>query len=186
MNTRRLSLTVALLGLSTLIGASPANACKYCWAAEAAAGDLSQQALLQQDQANSTAGAFPLDTTISQFKPAAVPAALATPPPAGSIATSAADLRPIITKAASVKVPAVTATSQVVAASAPKSGHYADAGLLGLAAVGGVFCWRTLRVHPANWVLSRWPSSIPVDATPSSTSRPGRVNLTLPAVRIRR
>ena len=37
MNTRRLSQTVALLGLSTLLGASAAKACKYCWAAEQAA-----------------------------------------------------------------------------------------------------------------------------------------------------
>ena len=144
MNTRRLSLTVALLGLSTLLGASAANACKYCWAAEAAAGDLSQQALLQQDQANASAGAFPLDNTISQFKPAAAPAALATPPPADSIVTSAADLR-LTAKVPAVKAPVVTTPAQANAAPAPRSGHYADAGLLGLAAVGGVFCWRTRR-----------------------------------------
>ena len=144
MNTRRLSLTVALLGLSTLLGASAANACKYCWAAEAAAGDLSQQALLQQDQVNASAGAFPLDNTISQFKPAAAPAALATPPPAGSIATTAADLRPAKI-GAPVQAPVVSAIAPVAAAPIPKSGHYADAGLLGLAAAGGVFCWRTRR-----------------------------------------
>ena len=143
MNTRRLSLTVALLGLSTLLGVSAANACKYCWAAEAAAGDLSQQALLQQDQANTPAGAFPLDNTIGQFKPAAAPAALATPPPAGSIVTNAADLRPAATTPVA-KVSAVMASAPV-AAPVPKSGHYADAGLMGLVAAGGVFCWRTRR-----------------------------------------
>ena len=144
MNIRCLSLTVALLGLSTLLGTSVASACKYCWAAEAAAGDLSQQALLQQDQANTTPGAFPLDNAISQFKPAAAPAALATPPPAGSVVTSAADLRPV-TKAPAVQALAVSAPVVAAAAPVPKSGHYADAGLVGLAAVGGVFCWRTRR-----------------------------------------
>ncbi len=144
MNTRRLSQTVALLGLSTLLGASAAKACKYCWAAEAAAGDLSQQALLQQDQAATPAGAFPLDNTISQFKPAAAPTALATPPPADSVVTNADGLR-VTAKVPVAPAPVVPVAAPVALASVPKSGHYADAGLLGLAAVGGVFCWRTRR-----------------------------------------
>lgn len=147
MKTRRLSLTAALLGLFTLAGGTAAHACKYCWAAEAAAGDLSQQSLLPQDQANNPPGSFPLDSTISQFKPAPALATLATPPPAGSIATSAADLRPA-TAPAVVASPApavVSPAAQSSIAQAHGSGHYADAGLLSLAAVGGVFCWRTRR-----------------------------------------
>ncbi len=143
MNTRRLSLTVALLSLSTLFGASVASACKYCWAAEAAGADYAQQTMLPQGQADTPPGAFPLDNTIGQFKPAA-PAALATPPPTGSIVTNAADLRPAV-QAPAVKAAAAIATIQTAAAPVPKSGHYADAGLMGLAAVGGVFCWRTRR-----------------------------------------
>ncbi len=138
MKIRRSILTVALLGVSTLVGVNAARACKYCWAAEAAAGDMSQQALLAQDQANTAPGAFPLDGAISQFKPTAAPTALATPPPAGSIATNAADLRP-------AKAPVALKATASVATRPAASGHFADAGLLGLATAGGVFCWRTRR-----------------------------------------
>ncbi len=143
MKTRRLTLTVALLGVSMLVGTSAARACKYCWAAEAAAGDLSQQALLQQDQA-APPGTFPLDSTISQFKPAPAPATLATPPPTGSIVTSAADLR-ATTVVPTAKVSFTSAAAQSAVAPVRASGHFADAGLLGLATMGGVFCWRTRR-----------------------------------------
>lgn len=143
MKPRRLSLTVALLGVSMLVGVNAARACKYCWAAEAAAGDLSQQALLQQDQ-TAPPGTFPLDSTISQFKPAPAPATLATPPPTGSIVTSAADLR-TTTVVPTAKISFAPATVQSAVAPTRASGHFADAGLLGLATVGGVFCWRTRR-----------------------------------------
>ncbi len=155
MNTRRLSQTVALLGLSTLLGASAARACKYCWAAEQAGADYAQQTMLPSGQPDTQSGAFPLDGTISQFKPAAAPTALATPPPAGSVVTDAAGLR-VAVKAPAAPAPAPVQVAiakpspvpvQTVAAAPvpPKSGHYADAGLLGLAAAGGVFCWRTRR-----------------------------------------
>ena len=146
MNTRSLSLTVALLGLSVLAGGLNARACKYCWSAEMAASEATQQSMLPQGPANNPPGAFPLDNAISQFAPTAAPSALATPPPAGSIVTSAADLRPTTaTTAISSSPPAPVAVASSAHLPARAAGHYADAGLLGLAAVGGVFCWRTRR-----------------------------------------
>lgn len=134
MKTRRFSLTVALLGFSVLAGGVTAHACKYCWSAERAASEYTQQSMLPQGPANNPPGAFPLDSTISQFQPAAAPTALATLPADGSVVTSSAGLRT-----------ATAPNAAAVARPAQVAGHYADAGLLGLAAVGGVFCWRTRR-----------------------------------------
>ncbi len=61
-------------------------------AAEAAAGDLAASPAAAGPE-HATPGGFPLDSTISQFQPAPASAMLATPPPTGSIVTSAADLR---------------------------------------------------------------------------------------------
>lgn len=134
MKNRRHSPLVALLGLSLLVGGSAARACKYCWSAERAASEYTQQSMLPQGPADNPPGAFPLDSTINQYKPSA----LAALPPGSAIVTSASDLRP-------TRVSAPVAVASAVIQSPRAAGHYADAGLLGLAAVGGVFCWRTRR-----------------------------------------
>ena len=139
MKTRCLLFTVGLLAVLALAGANAARACKYCWSGEnVEAADYARQAMqppTAPDQAN---GAFPLDAAISQFQPAA-------PSATDKAITSAADLRTVRIAAALPPVAPAFAPKATAEFARRGSTHYADAGLLGLAAVGGVFCWRTRR-----------------------------------------
>ena len=146
MNTRRFLLAAGLLAVSALAGAPAARACKYCWSAEnAEAADYARQAMQEASAPKPADGAFPLDGTINQFQPAAQSATLAAPPTASAVVTSGADLRAARAAAANPP-PAPKIVPQATATLAPRpSNHIADAGLLGLATVGGVFCWRTRR-----------------------------------------
>ena len=140
MNSRCLTFLAGLLAVFSLVGAHSAHACKYCWSGEnAEAADYARQAMQAPSAPSQTAGAFPLDATISQFQPVA-PTAASTP------VTNAADLR-AARVAATNTTPAPVFAPKVTAEFAPRRSapHYADAGLLGLAAAGGVFCWRTRR-----------------------------------------
>ena len=139
MKLRRLTLTSGLLAVLALAGVTPARACKYCWSGEnVEAADYARQAMQAPAAPDQTTGAFPLDTTISQFQPT-VPTA------ADKAITNAADLR--TARSAITKLPAVPPFTPVATAEfvPRRAAHYADAGLLGLAAIGGVFCWRTRR-----------------------------------------
>ncbi len=148
MNSHRLTFAAGLLAVLALTGTPAARACKYCWSAENAdAAEYARQAMQSAAAPPSQpSGAFPLDGAISQFQPAA-PATLAAPPDASTVVTSGADLR--AARAATTTLPPVppVSTPKVAATITPRPAtpHYADAGLLGLAAVGGVFCWRTRR-----------------------------------------
>ena len=146
MKSRRLLFAAGLIAISALAGTPAARACKYCWSAEnSEAADYARQAMQAASAPPPADGAFPLDGTISQFQPAAPSAILAAPPTASTVVTSGADLR-AARAAATTLPPAPKFTPQAVAVFAPRSStHFADAGLLGLATVGGVFCWRTRR-----------------------------------------
>ena len=87
MKTRRLILTAGLLTALTLNAPNAARACKYCWSGEnAEAAHYARQAMQAPSAPDQTTGAFPLDTTISQFQPAA-------PAVTDKAITNAADLR---------------------------------------------------------------------------------------------
>ncbi len=136
--------------LLAFAAAQSARACQYCQLA--AAGDPEAARMAAQIHGQ----AFPLDNVLKRYAPTTAPAILATPPPVASVVTKAADLpaaaqrRIALAPAASLPVPAkVPPVPSKVApaspASAGPSGHWADAGLLGLLAAGGFFCWRTRR-----------------------------------------
>ena len=144
MNFHRLTFAAGLLAVLALTGTPTARACKYCWSAENAdAAEYARQAMQSAAAPPSQpSGAFPLDGAISQFQPAA-PATLAAPPDASTVVTSGADLRAARAATTTLPIPAPKGAATITPR--PAAPHYADAGLLGLAAVGGVFCWRTRR-----------------------------------------
>ncbi len=105
-------------------------------------------------------GSFPLDASLSQYQAAPVSADLKVAPAADSVATSASALaaaapvvvhRPVLPPPAVVvkkdPVPVVAVKKDAAPAATINSviAHWTDACLLGLVAVGGVFCWRTRR-----------------------------------------
>ena len=131
-----------------LMAAGPAvRACQYCQMA--AAGDPEAARLAAQIHGEG----FPLEGIINQYAPTAPSANLSAPPAAASVATKASDLPTTVIRRATPPPPpaAVKPVSAPVVqmpslpAAAAGSAHWADAGLLGLLAVGGLFCWRTRR-----------------------------------------
>ncbi len=115
------------------------RACEYC---RMAAEDPEAARLALAAHASS--GAFPLQSTISQFKGDAPPAVLTAPPAASSVATSATDLparlrRPL----AASPTPKVSVVE--VPPTAARSSAWANAGLLGVFGCLGFFGWRTRR-----------------------------------------
>ncbi len=139
MKTSFLCLCAALV---FLVSGQVAGACQYC---EMMASDP------EAARFNSQVGAqnFPLEGVTSQYQAPAPSANLAVPPAAASVVTKASDLpttiirRPVapLPAAAAKPVPAVAAVRVNPAASS----HWADAGLLSLAAAGGLFWLRTRR-----------------------------------------
>ena len=131
-----------------LVSAGPAvRACQYCQMA--AAGDPEAARLAAQIHGQS----FPLEGIINRYAPSAAPASLSTPPPSASVITQVSDLPPTVLRRAAplpppvpVKnVPAPAVAQPPVLPITAGSSHWADAGLLGLLAAGGLFCWRTRR-----------------------------------------
>ncbi len=146
MKTSRLPFTALLLALSALAGVRAASACKYCYSAEnAAAADYARQAMSAPAAPDTTSGAFPLDATINQFQPAPAAATLSAAPAPDKVVTNATDLRAAKAAALGTAPTTVASAAPTTVVKGKGSAHYADAGLLGLAAVGGVFCWRTRR-----------------------------------------
>ena len=93
------------------------RACEYC---RMAAEDPEAARLALAAHASS--GAFPLQSTINQFKGDAPPAVLTAPPAASSVATSAADLpatRPSSPPAAPAKAPVVPSSARRAATAPP-------------------------------------------------------------------
>ena len=136
-------LTAALLLMAT----RPASrACQYCQMA--AAGDPEAARLAAQIHGQG----FPLEGIINQYAPVAPSANLTAPPTAASVATKASDLPTTVIRRATppplaakpAPAPRVDKAPPLPAAAAG-SAHWADAGLLGLLAAGGLFCWRTRR-----------------------------------------
>ena len=142
-----------LLLALVLMGAKPSGrACQYC---RMAATDPEAARMAAQIHG----GGFPLDATINQFAGIAPAATLTAPPAPDSVATSAADL-PVpaarrslpppptlpVLKAPMLRAPVAVSTRE---AKTPPPIRWSDAGLLGLAAAGGLFCWRTRRVAAA-------------------------------------
>ena len=131
-----------------LMAAGPAvRACQYCQMA--AAGDPEAARLAAQIHGES----FPLEGIITRYAPAAPAASLSAPPAAASVATKASDLPTTVLRRATPPpppavvppVPAPMLRAASLPTAAVGSGHWADAGLLGVAAVGGLFFWRTRR-----------------------------------------
>ena len=136
------SLCAALL----LMAAGPAGrACQYCQMA--AAGDPEAARLAAEIHG----GSFPLDGITSRFAAAVPSANLSAPPTAASVATTASDLPTTVLRRATPPPPTAVKPVPALAVQAPSlppaaaSVHWADAGLLGLLAAGGLFCWRTRR-----------------------------------------
>ena len=118
------------------------HACEYC---RMAAEDPEAARLALAAHASS--GAFPLQSTINQFKGDVPPAALTAPPTAGSVATSAVDL-PATVRRSLLPVTKAPVVQPVVAAAqrpAARSSTWANAGLLGVFGFLGIFGWRTRR-----------------------------------------
>ena len=121
-----------------------ARACQYC---RLAATDPEAARMAAQIHS----GGFPLDATINQFQGIAPTSTLSAPPAPDSVVTNAIDL-PVPTArlhTAPIPVPPalvqpVTTVPVIKAASKPV--RWSDAGLLGLATMGGLFCWCTRRV----------------------------------------
>ena len=134
-----------------LLAAGPAGrACQYCQMA--AVGDPEAARLAAQIHGES----FPLEGIITRYAPAAPAANLSAPPTAASVATKASDLPTTVIRRATpplppaavppvppVPAPMLRATSLPDATAG--STHWADAGLLGLVGIGGLFFWRTRR-----------------------------------------
>lgn len=135
MKTLFFCLLAALLVRTADIG----RACEYC---RLAAEDPEAARLALAAHASS--GAFPLQTTINQFKGDAPSAVLTAPPPAAAIATSAADL-PARAHRLSPPAPPAPAPLPVAAPTAARSATWANAGLLGVFGCLGFFGWRTRR-----------------------------------------
>ena len=114
------------------------RACEYC---RMAAEDPEAARLALA--AHASAGAFPLQSTINQFKGDVPPAVLTAPPAASSVATSAADL-PARTRR--VPPPAPPAPAARPAPAPAGSTTWANAGLIGLFGFLGFFGWRTRRI----------------------------------------
>ena len=136
-----------LCAVVLLMAAAPASrACQYCQMA--AAGDPEAARLAAQIHGES----FPLEGIITRYAPAVPAANLSAPPTAASVATKASDLPTTVLRRATPPPPAAVPpvpASMLRATSLPAatagSTHWADAGLLGLVAVGGLFFWRTRR-----------------------------------------
>ena len=131
-----------------LMAAGPAGrACQYCQMA--AAGDPEAARLAAQIHGES----FPLEGIITRYAPAAPDANLSAPPAAASVATKASDLPTTVLRRATTPpppvvvppVPAPMLRATALPDTTAGSTHWADAGLLGLVAVGGLFFWRTRR-----------------------------------------
>lgn len=152
MSVLRPLLSYLLVACVWLAGAGLVEACQYC---EAAA--YPREPLTGRNPAT-TYGDFPLDRAIGQIAPADPTA----PPPGSAITnTPAGKARAAAILAAAGGAPVAHATkaggfdgATVVASAAapvvPRTAarlpsRVADVGLLGLAAAGGVFCWRTRR-----------------------------------------
>lgn len=156
---RAFLLKITTAAVFAAVGLPGGRACQYCRQAyeDPEAGRM---------VTDNRGGSFPLDGSLGQYQPAAPSADLKTAPAPDSVATSASALavpatagadagapvvhRPVLPPppSAPAKVPAVVAKApapspdhQVQTAAA----HWADIGLLGLVAAGGVFCWRTRR-----------------------------------------
>lgn len=139
-----------LLPLLLLAALASADACQYCRLA-ATDPEAARMAAMMHS------GGFPLDATINRFQSANPSAVLMGPPTAGSVATSAADLpatprtagTAVETSAKSVAASPITSRTAGTAVptlkAAPKPVTWADAGLLGMLVIGGLFYWRTRR-----------------------------------------
>ena len=138
-----IGLFVASLLASTVM---TGQACQYC---RMAATDPEAARMAAQIHS----GGFPLDATINQFQGITPPAILAAPPAPDSVVTNAADLpvsparlhppaAPVAVAATRVVAPTITPETPVTSA------RWSNAGLLGLMAAGGLFCWRTRRGFP--------------------------------------
>ena len=138
--TLLLGLFIAALG-GTLV---PGHACQYC---RMAATDPEAARMAAQMHS----GGFPLDATINQFQGIAPAAVLTAPPAPDSVVTDAADLptagRVHPSPPPSVAAVPVRAPAETGAKIPPAPTRWADAGLLGLCAAGGLFCWRTRRTY---------------------------------------
>lgn len=138
MKTLFSCLLVVLLVRTADIG----RACEYC---RMAAEDPEAARLALAAHASS--GAFPLQSTINQFKGDTPPAVLTAPPSANSVATSAADLPTALARRVlppTTKAPVLPAAGTVPPQPAAKhSAAWANAGLLGLFGFLGFFGWRT-------------------------------------------
>lgn len=162
---RAFSLTVVALA-ATLTVASPltTRACQYC---RMALEDPESGRMVTDNRG----GSFPLDGALTQYQAAPVSPDLKTAPAETSVVTSASALTapatagttalpvvhrslvpPPATSVAVAKAPVSTPPVAVATKSpAPAPGintlisHWTDACLLGLAATGGIFCWRTRR-----------------------------------------
>ncbi len=142
------TLFFCLLAMLLVQTADVGRACEYC---RMAAEDPEAARLALAAHASS--GAFPLQSTINQFKGDAPPAVLTAPPSTGAIATSAADLPARARRLPSLavaKAPApVVSTAVSTAAAQPvvaaHSATWANAGLLGVFGFLGFFGWRTRR-----------------------------------------
>ena len=139
MKTLFFCLLIGLLVQAADLG----RACEYC---RMAAEDPEAARLALAAHASS--GAFPLQSTISQFKSDVPLAVLTAPPSASSVATSAADLpvnarRPLLPVAA--KAPVAVQSQAAPAHPAARSSAWANAGLLGFFGCLGFFGWRTRR-----------------------------------------
>ena len=134
-----------LMALLLIGGAAGARACQYCRMAA-----TNPEAARMAAQIHS--GGFPLDSTINQFQGIVPSATLTAPPTPGEVVTSAADLPVPVARLQALakeftqttKSSAAIDTTVKMPPTAPS--RWSDAGLLGLAAVGGLFCWRTRRV----------------------------------------
>ena len=161
---RALFLTVvALAATLTATGPLTTRACQYC---RMALEDPESGRMVTDNRG----GGFPLDGALNQYQAAPVspdlkiaPAeasvvtsasALTVPAPAGTTALPAVhrSMPPPAAKATAAKVlapdrPATVTTATLAPVSTPNAllTHWTDACLLGLAAAGGVFCWRTRR-----------------------------------------
>jgi hypothetical protein len=125
---------------------SSAQACKYC---RMAADPDTYDATLR----GSSSGEARLDAAIDKFSPTMPTSDLSAPPAPASIVTRAADLPPTVVRPVvavpPAPVPMPMAAAAPIAPAMRSLGvletHLIDGALAGLAAAGGVFCWRTRR-----------------------------------------
>ena len=133
-----------LLAVLLVPTADIGRACEYC---RMAAEDPEAARLALAAHASS--GAFPLQSTISQFKGDVPPAVLTAPPTANSVATSAADLpvgaRRVLPPGVKSPAPAPVVAAAPLPPAPARSATWANAGLIGLFGFLGFFGWRTRR-----------------------------------------